>query len=121
MAIISTPQRIELYHNGEQLWFDVWRFDTSQELQTALTKSEVRDFDAKTFAYTQIFQEGPECGRIYLLDKSVGAMAREAAKMALGIAQRQTGNILNDFLTQANYVIMVGYITAAIYSKNKYF
>lgn len=118
--MFTVAQKITVNYAGQVVWFNVCRYNTPTELQAALTKSEARDFDGKTSAYTELFKKGAECGRMHLLDSSIEAMTREASKMAFWISGRVGHNVLDqDFEDDHN--AMVGHIVSALYSRSKYY
>lgn len=126
MALIDTPQRIELVFDGKTHWFNVWRYTTPKELLTALLKAGVEVENQRITAYTACFSAGNECGAMYLLDSSIGTYAREATHMALGILARDglttlilsTGPAVED---QHDLASVVGAITSKLYSHSKYY
>lgn len=113
-------QKVALAYAGQQLWFEVWRYNTPTELHAALTNAGIKDYDAKTVAYTQLIKEGPKCGIIYLLDSSVSTMATEASKLAFGVSARFGHNELDEGF-ESDHSDMVGFITSALYSQSKHF
>lgn len=118
--LFNTSQKVSLGYAGQQLWFEVWRYNTPTELHAALTNAGIKDFDAKTVAYTQIIKEGTRCGVMYLLDSSIETMATEASKLAFGIARRRPDAALDDD-TMGDHSAMVGFITSALYSRSKHY
>jgi hypothetical protein len=132
MAIMHTPQRIELVFDGKPHWFNVWRYTTPQELYTAMLTDGIRVDNEKLTAYTEVYPEvvggkaNDECGRMYLLDTSIATYAREATHMALGILARDglssihptVGPAVED---QQDLASIVGTITSQLYMQSKYY
>lgn len=121
--MFNTSQKVSLGYAGQQLWFEVWRYNTPTELHAALANAGIKDFDAKTVAYTQAIKEGPKCGIMYLLDSSIETMATEAAKLAFSIAyhRRPANSDITLSETEADHAAMVGFITSALYSRSKHY
>ena len=63
MAIVDTPQIIDLQYDGKRHWFNVWRYTTLPELHAALLKAGIRP-EADTIAYTDCYETGDEAGAI---------------------------------------------------------
>lgn len=121
MATIETPQKIELFYDGKRYWFHVWRFDTEPELLAALMNDGIRDFGKNTVAYTIGYRgKGEECGRMYLLDKSVATLAEQASIMAFELGDA-AGVV--DFVAEWREVIssLTGKITSELYSRSKFY
>lgn len=119
--MFNTSQKVSLGYAGQQLWFEVWRYNTPTELHAALTNAGIKDFDARTVAYTQIIKDGPKCATLYLLDSSIETMATQAAKLAFGIAYHRRPADDDRAGTEADHAAMVGFITSALYSRSKHF
>lgn len=121
----QAPQRIDLVFDGKVHWFNVWRYTTPQELLTALLKAGIEVQNQNITAYTACYSVGEECGAMYLLDSSVGAYAREATHMALGILKRDgLLEIVNDAQYTGDHMdlaSLVGAITSKLYSHSKYY
>ena len=88
MALIDTPQVVDIRYKGRRHWFNVWRFTTDIELHAALSKAGIPARDKNIIAYADCYPAGEECGAMYLLDTSVDTLAHEATHMALGILAR---------------------------------
>lgn len=126
-------QVIDFTYNSRRHWFTVHRYDTMPELHAALHTAGLK-FVPDTVAYTDCFETGEECGRMYLLDKSVNTLAHEAVHMASGILARHghtsmkltTGELATATDPKAieleeDMCYLVGHITSELYSKHKYF
>lgn len=125
MAIVETPQIIDLHYDGKRHWFNVWRYTTLQELHTALLKAGIRP-EADTIAYTDCYETGEEAGAIYLLDKSVDTLAHEATHMALGIIARHGHKTIVATVDEEpelshDLCKLVGAITSQMYAKQRHF
>lgn len=126
MALVDTPQRIELVFDGNTHWFNVWRYTTTQELLTALLQAGIEVENQRIVSYTECYPAGEECGRMFLLDSSIATYAREATHMALGILARDG---LNELIistgpapeNQQDMASIVGTITSQLYSRRKYY
>lgn len=134
--MMEVSQIIEVNYANVRQWFKVMRFTTIPELHAALIKDGISDFTAKTEAHTACYpfpskadlaaapagKDFKECGRMYLLDKSIETLAAEASKMAFGIAGRRrdpTGIVL-DADYKDDHSAMTGQIVSALYSKQKH-
>lgn len=122
----DTAQIIELNHRGRRHWFRVWRYETTAQLHAALAKDNIAGFDKLTDATTVVYADGEECGRMYLLDKSIRALSHEATHMAVGIMRRhgmksltfEPGPVSEEEETMC---ILAGKITSELYSKSKFY
>lgn len=125
MAIVDTPQIIDLQYDGKRHWFNVWRYTTLPELHAALLKAGIRP-EADTIAYTDCYETGDEAGAIYLLDKSVDTLAHEATHMALGIIARHghtsvVATVDEEPELSHDLCKLVGAITSQMYAKQRHF
>lgn len=118
-AIIDAPQAIDLIYDGKRHWFNVYRYTTPKELHTAMLKDDIRLVNQDVVGHTAKYPDGEECGRMYLLDTSVGTLAREATLMAFHIAIRGGTPYPNGY---ADAVAMIaGQITSQLYSRSQYY
>lgn len=125
---MNQTQTIDLDFKGRRHWFEVYRFDTEPELHAALHTAGIK-FEKGTVAYTDNYsstKSPEECGRMWLLDKSVSTLAHEATHMALGILARSGQQVL--IVTTANapeaeedLCYLVGHITSELYSQNRFY
>lgn len=116
---MNEVQKITLEHAGRVHWFEVHRYESQTEFEAALIKAGVR-FGKDTVAHTDCYPNGDECGRMWLLDKSIGTLAKQATLMAWEIMNwrtdnRPTDNFHNDLAG------IVSQITSELYSKNRHF
>ena len=118
-GIIEAPQTIDLVYDGKRHWFTVRRFTTPQELYTAMLKDDVRVINQELVSHTVKYPDGEECGRIYLLDTSIGTLAREATLMAFHIALR--GGTAYPKGYAASVAMIAGQITSQLYSQSRYY
>lgn len=118
--MIDIPQIIEFSYDNVRYSFKVWRFETMPELHAALLKSGVREFDKNTAAYTDCSKTGAEAGTMFLLDKSIAALACQASTMALYLGDLAQ---IVDYDPEWREIIsnLTGRITAELYSKNRFF
>lgn len=126
MLDLDPPQVVDLLFESRRHWFKVYRFETEPALHKALYKDKIRDFDPKTIAYTDCYAEGEECGRMYLLDKSVKSLAHEAVHMADGILARHGYTTVELTAARASgleedLAQLAGHITSELYSQQRYF
>jgi hypothetical protein len=127
--MINEPQTIDLQYAGKRHFFRVYRFTTDQELIDAMHADKITDPDAyqkDILAYTDNYPTGEECGRMYLLDKSVNTLAHEAVHIANGILARHGYKSLESTTDKApqleeDFCDLVGTITSELYSKSKHF
>ena len=124
--MFDTPQKIKLVFEERQHWFEVHRFDTPKELHTALLQADIRDFPKETVAYSKTYPQGTECGRMYILDKSIRALASMAADMAGGILARhgyKSMELSTSDATgvEAKYRELIGEITSKLYGQSKFY
>lgn len=122
---MNPPQIIDFQYDGRRHWFEVHRYETEPELGAALHKAGIR-FEVGTIAYTDNYPDGEECGRMWLLDKSIDTLAHEATHMALGVIARsgQTSIVATtDDEPELSHDLckIVGLITSELYSKNKFY
>lgn len=130
---MNATQVIDFTYAGQRHWFEVYRYDTQPELHAALHTAGIK-FVKDTVAYTDCYEKGEECGRMYLLDKSVGTLAHEAVHMTSGILARHghtsmvltTGELKTATDTEAveieeDMCYLVGHITSELYSRNRHF
>lgn len=126
MLDLAPPQVVDLLFQSRRHWFKVYRFETEPALHTALYKDGIRDFDPKTIAYTDCYEKGDECGRMYFLSKSIDSLAHEATHMAAGILARHgntTFGLTAGKATQQEEGLaeLIGHITSDLYGQQKYF
>lgn len=118
-GIIDPPQRIDLVFDNKRHWFSVYRYTTPRELHTAMLKDDIRVANQDIVSYTARYSDGEECGRIYLLDSSIGTLAREATIIAFHIALRG-GTSYPDGYAEA-VAMIAGQITSQLYSQSRYY
>jgi hypothetical protein len=127
--MLESPQTIDLYYKGKRHYFYVYRYATDQEILDAMHRDKITDaaaYEKGVLAYTDCYAKGEECGRMYLLDKSVDTMAHEATHMALAIIARSGHDSIvatTDIEPELSHDLcyLVGHITSELYSKNKHF
>lgn len=127
--MLDAPQKIDLTFSEKRHWFYVYRYTTDKELVDALHRDAVTDpaaYQKGIQAYTDCYPVGAECGRMYLLDKSVDTLAHEAVHMALGILSRSGAKQLTITTEEApaaeeHLCQLVGAITSDLYSQSKHF
>lgn len=138
--MLETPQTIEVQYGGRRHWFHIYRYTTDQELIDALHRDKITDsaaYEKGILAYTdyypiptQVPKDGKdldECGRMYLLDKSVDTLAGQAVNMALHIMARSSYAPVTNSKTggpgryDQELSTLVGKITSDLYSQSKHF
>lgn len=120
MNMVDVPQIIEFYYDKKRYSFKVWRFETMPELHAALLKNDIREFAKNIAAYTDCRQNDDQAGAMYLLDKSIAALACQASTMALYLGD--LAHIV-DYDQDWREIVsnLTGRITAELYSKNRFF
>lgn len=133
--MFDAPQIIDLQFAGRRHFFHVYRYTTDQELNEALHRDKITDaaaYEKGVIARTECYppakdgKPNEECGRMYLLDKSINTLAHEAAHMANGILAR-CGHTSVELTTdkapqiEEDFADLIGTITSELYSQNKHF
>lgn len=134
--MMGAPQVIDFTYNDRRHWFKVWRYSTEQDLYSALNADHIK-YEKDTIAYTDCYmpillengkwsRDPDECGRMYLLDKTVDTLAHEATHMALGIIARHGHNSIVATVDEEpelshDLCKLVGAITSQLYSQSNAF
>jgi len=134
---MEAPQIIDIRYKDRRHWFEVWRYTAETEFFAALIKDGIKYDYKDTVAYTDCYMpvllengkwksDPDECGRMYLLNKSIDTLAHEATHMALGILARHGISSLvvtTDEEPEISHDLckLVGPITSQLFSKQRYY
>jgi len=116
--MMGAPQIIDLQYDGKRHWFKVWRYATEQDLLSAL-RSDRQEAHNGTESHITFAQDGEECGRMYLLDKTVATIAKCSAQMAFHIVLRSGKSFPDGF--RNDVCDLTGKIASEMYSHSKAF
>ena len=116
--MMGAPQIIDLQYDGKRHWFKVWRYSTEQDLLSAL-RSDQQEAHNGTESHVTLIKDGEECGRIYLLDKTVDTIAKCSSDMAFHIVLRSGKSFPDGFRSDVSE--LTGHIASEIYSQSSAF
>ncbi len=116
---MQPDQIVNITYRNKPHWFKVHRFETEQAFRAALTADRITRQPAEIVSYTNLASDGEECGRMYLLDKSIKTLATEATKMAINILTLNGYAPTDKLEEELSY--LTGVITSELYSQSKYY